>query len=70
MSTYLCFLYGAGAVPEFRLLPCEQDSEVPHYLAHLLDEWPDSERVEVTDGARLVMRLEKDALDQLRSATA
>lgn len=55
--SYFCFIeVREGAVPEFRALPCDDDSEVPRALADALQDWSAPYSVEVLEGERCVMR--------------
>lgn len=69
MSSYLCFIYvRPNSVPELRALPCDRDDDLEPCLVQVLREWVRPHRVEVMEGARVVIRASGEDLSSLRGS--
>lgn len=63
MKSYLCFVHvRPDTVPHLRTLDCDADEHVSGSLGPVLREWASLDRLEVMDGARLVLSASGGAL--------
>ena len=56
MKTYRCFLLSGERIQSVQVLECEDDDEASTKGAMLLESKPEHQRVEIWQGARLVVR--------------
>ena len=57
MKTYRCFLLSGERIQSVQVLECEDDDEASTKGAMLLESKPEHQRVEIWQGARLVVRV-------------